>query len=112
MIVSPVSSLVKDNSNGCLFFTAAINLSVIRIEILALVIRLRSDLISINSSRSGCSHEILSINAPRLPACPIKPVTIEYKSINETEPDVSLAALFTFAPLGESLLISTPHPPP
>ena len=111
-MVSPVSNLVNDKVNGVLFFTAAINLSVILIEILAFVTLSRSDLIPINSSKSGCSHERLSIKAPLRPACPINPVTIEYKSINDTEPVVSLAALLTFAPLGDNLLISTPHPPP
>jgi len=39
-------------------------------------------------------------------------VTKEYKSIKDTLPDVSLAALFIFAFLGASFEISIPTPPP
>ena len=52
------------------------------------------------------------IRAPLLPFCPIRPVTIEYNSINDTAPLVSLAALFILAPLGASPEISMPQPPP
>ena len=112
MIVSPVSALVKLSVNGCLFLTATINLSVILIDILAFVTLSRSDFTPINSSKSGCSHDSESINAPLRPFCPINPVTNEYKSMKLTEPEVALAVLFTFAPLGARLLISTPQPPP
>ena len=52
------------------------------------------------------------IAAPLLPFWPINSVVKEYKSIKDTLPDVSLAALFTFAPFGARLEISIPTPPP
>ena len=72
----------------------------------------KSVFISINSSISGWLISIEIISAPRLPFCPISPVVIEYNSINETAPDVVLAALCTVAPFGLSLEISIPTPPP
>lgn len=52
------------------------------------------------------------ISAPRLPFWPISAVTIEYSSIKETAPLVSLAALWMRAPRGASPEMSIPQPPP
>jgi len=73
---------------------------------------LRYDLILMNSSKSGWVQSIEIINAPLRPCCPINSVTKLYKSMNETAPVVSLAALFILAPLGASFDTSMPQPPP
>ena len=112
VMVSPVSFRVKESVKGLSSRTAFINLRVTLIEMFAFVTLFRSDFILMNSSTLGWLQLIESIKAPLLPFCPISPVTWEYKSIKETAPDVCFAALWTFAPLGASLEISTPTPPP
>ena len=74
-------SLVSGRTNVCTNVswsrTHSMNLSVTRMDMLALVTLSTSVLTAMNSSRSGCSQERVSIRAPRLPCCPMRPVTME-----------------------------------
>src|SRR3989338_5123947 len=77
--IRPVFSLSKNKSMSSPFSTAFMNLSVIRIEILAnrTFRRKSSFLTSMNSSMSGWSEETVIINAPLLPDCPMVPVVLD-----------------------------------
>ena len=112
MITSPVSSLTNSKSWYSPTTTAFMNSAVTLTDILALVSLVKSVFTSMNSSRSGWLQFKDNINAPRLPFCPIRLVVKLYKSMNDTAPVVSLAALFIEAPLGASFETSIPHPPP
>ena len=98
--------------NFLLSLTHSMNSSVTRMDMLALVTLSRSVLTDMNSSRSGCSQDMVSISAPRLPCWPMSPVTMEKRSVKDTAPEVSEAVLLILAPLGASLEMSIPHPPP
>ena len=64
------------------------------------------------SKMSGWSTRIVIIRAPLLPACPIVPVVVERSSMKETEPELTIAELFTGVPRGLSSEMSVPTPPP
>ena len=109
---SPVSSTKNSVTNCIPSITAFIKLASTLTDIFAFCILLRSDFIEINSETSGWFTSIDIINAPLLPFCPIISVVRLYNSIKDIEPVVCLAELFTSEPLGLSLEISTPQPPP
>ena len=98
--------------NSVLSRTHSMNASLTRIDMFAFVTLSRSVFTDMNSSRSGCSQDMVSMRAPRLPCWPMSPVTMENRSVNDTAPEVSEAVLFILAPLGASLDMSIPHPPP
>ena len=82
------------------------------IERLAVVALLTSVFNLMKSITSGWSHEMDTIRALLRPLLPIALAVVVKTSMNDTAPDVVLAALLILAPAGEREDTSTPTPPP
>src|SRR3989344_602777 len=104
----------KTRGQSASFSTACINLSDTQTERLAPLIRKRSCLTVINSSRSGCQSHNINIRAPLLvpPCWMISLVATENNSAQLQGPDEKPFTFLTREPLGRSDERLMPTPPP